>query len=290
MRKCVRFILILLFSFPFHGMFSQDIIYLNNGTKFEATVKEITPSEIKYKNVSNPDGPTYVIAASDVLFVEFKNGTVEVINKNPKPYSPQASTPTAGEEKKVKKPTETDLHYLNKNAIMINGMALANADITLFYERDLLQSHLGITVMGGYNFNRVATWPNLYLHQLNNPKKNYDVGLGINFYPSNRRKAQYFMGILAKYMSYSFDREVITEEEINGFMFQKITTEKAQGYQLAGMFVNGVQYRITPTINYKIFVGIGPFTADDDLKKEMSNNGTVSIPKMYLGLCIGYRF
>lgn len=287
----MRILLTILSVFALSALSAQDIIYLNNGTKFEALVKEISPSELKYKNLSNPDGPTYVITANDVLFVEFKNGTVEVINKNPKPLSPQSVTPSAGEIKKPKTPKETDLYYFNKNALLINGMALTNADITLLYERDLLNSHLGVTVLGGYNFNRVATWPNLYIKQLTNPKKNYDIGLGVNFYPSTKRKVQYFVGILAKYMNYSFDREVMVEEEINGFIFQKVTTEKAQGYQLSGMIVNGFQVRITPSVTYKAFVGIGSFTSDKDLHNELYDKGQSTIyPKMYIGLCIGYRF
>lgn len=268
--------------------YSQDLIYLNSGSKFEALVKEINETSIKYKNVNNPEGPTYVIAKTDVLFVEYKNGNVDVINKNPNPVSPKSNTPSAGENKETKLPKPSDVYYMNKNSLMINGLALTNADITLMYERDLLQNHLGVMVLGSYNFNTRTTWPNLYLMDLANTKKNYDLGLGLNFYPSVRKKSQYFIGVLVKYMNYSFDREVTVQEEIGGFIFEKIVIEKAQGYQLATMIVNGFQVRITPTFTYKAFVGIGPYTGDADLMK--SQLGQSGLPKMYLGLCFGYRF
>lgn len=290
MHSCMRIFLFSIFFLLYSSVFSQDFIYLNNGSKFEANVKELTSTEIKYKNINNPDGPTYVLSKSDVLFVEFKNGTIEVINKNPASVSPKSSTPSAGDSKPVKKSSPIDLYYMNKNSILINGLALTNADITLLYEHDFLNSHLGLTVLGAYNFNKVATWPNNYLQELSNPKKNYDLGLGVNFFPSNRRKSQYFVGLLVKYMNYSFDREVNTEEVINGISYLKIVTEKAQGYQLATMIVNGFQVRITPTVTYKAFIGLGPFNADNDLKKALNKKDGGTLPKAYLGICFGYRF
>ncbi|HRD37815.1 MAG TPA: hypothetical protein PLC65_04220, partial [Bacteroidia bacterium] len=143
-----------------------------------------------------------------------------------------------------------------------------------------------VMVLGSYNFNTRSTILNGYLLDLANTKKNYDIGLGLNFYPSVRKKSQYFVGVLVKYMNYSFDREITVQEEIGGFIFEEI--QKAQGYQLATMIVNGFQVRITPTFTYKAFVGIGPFTGDTDLMKtQLAQTG---LPKMYLGLCFGYRF
>ena len=81
MKKSLLIISTLLLSFI--GLKAQDLIYLNNGTKFQGIVKEISPTELKYKSVNNPDGPSYVIAKNTVLFIEYKNGTVDVINKNP---------------------------------------------------------------------------------------------------------------------------------------------------------------------------------------------------------------
>lgn len=270
---------------------SQDLIYLNNGSKFEAKVKELTPSEIKYKNINNPDGPTYVISKSDVLLIEYKNGNVDVINKNPMSVSPKSLSPATAETKVAKKPSPTDLYYLNKNAIHINALALVNADITLMYERDFANNHLSVLALGGYNFNKVTTWPNLYIKSsLANTKKNYDAGLGLNFFPSTRRKAQYFLGVLVKYMNYSFDREVLVQEVVSGVTYDKLEIQKAEGYQIATMLLNGFQVRLTPAITYKAFIGIGPFSADADLKKELYGNSESTFPKAYLGICIGYRF
>jgi hypothetical protein len=167
----LKYCFILFCFISFLGEFrSQDILYLNNGSKFEAIVKEITPTEVKYKNFNNPDGPTYVITKGDVLLVEYKNGTVEVLNKNPITVAPQKNEPEPQKIEK-KKTSPADLNYVNKNSIMINGIALANADITFLYDRELLNGHLSVTALGGYNFNPKMTWPNLFIQQLTAAKK-----------------------------------------------------------------------------------------------------------------------
>ncbi|MGZ3884681.1 MAG: hypothetical protein ACXVPD_10825, partial [Bacteroidia bacterium] len=247
-----RLFIFIVLCASFSAVFSQDVLYLNNGTKFTGLVKEINITEIKYKNENNPNGPTYVIAKSDVLFIEYKNGTIDVINKNPRSLSPIKEVKEPVAVKKEEPKPATDINYINKNVIMINGIALANADLTLLYDREFANSRLSATALVGYNFNNVVTWPNLFVANLPNAKKNYDIGLGVNYYTSNRRKTQYFVGVLIKYMYFSYDKTVQGPDQIiNGFPFPGAsTTKRASDYQLAPMIVNGFQIRVSPTINY----------------------------------------
>jgi hypothetical protein len=273
---------------------AQDLIYLNNGNKFEAIVTEIHPEEIKYKSVTNPSGPTYVVSRSDVLLIEYKSGEVELINKNPsafpaeKPVTPQ---PTSFK----KKADERELRYLHKSTFMINGLALANADISLLYDYEFANSHLSVTLLGAYNFNRAVTFPNAVIQNyLVGAKKNYDLGLGLNWYPSNKRKTQYFMGVWFKYMSYNYLKEINVIEEINGVVYKRTEFEPRHSYQLATLFVNGFQIRISPFVNYKILVGLGGYNPQPDLRDAIKNKypqyevGTRI--KGYVGMCFGYRF
>ncbi len=277
------------------SLISQDVLYLNNGSKFEAVVKEITPNEVKYKNFNNPDGPTYVITKGDVLLIEYKTGAIDIINKNPQSLSPVKTEPVEI-KKEEKKKDKVDLNYLNKNSLMINGVALANADITFLYDREFAKGHLSVTALGGYNFNKHTEWPNAYIQALKPSKKEYDIGLGVNFYPNVTRKAQYFVGILVKYMSYSYQREVIdsTYNATLGAYFYTSTFKPAQDYQLATMIVNGFQIRISPTIMYKLFVGLGGWSAHGDLRDALNTKNSPYYPstqlKIYLGMCFGYRF
>ena len=58
-------------------LFADDIIVLRNGDIINAIVKEVQKSEIKYKKVSNPDGPLYSIEKSDVLSIKYTNGEID---------------------------------------------------------------------------------------------------------------------------------------------------------------------------------------------------------------------
>ncbi|HUI29965.1 MAG TPA: hypothetical protein VLX91_07090 [Candidatus Acidoferrales bacterium] len=59
---------------------AQDIIVLKSGVEIKSKVIEITPTEIKYKRFDNLDGPTIVIAKTDVTVIKYKNGTKDVIS------------------------------------------------------------------------------------------------------------------------------------------------------------------------------------------------------------------
>ena len=59
--------------------YAQDVITLRSGDEIKAKVTEISSSEIKYKRFDNLDGPTVVVAKSDVFFIKYENGTKEVM-------------------------------------------------------------------------------------------------------------------------------------------------------------------------------------------------------------------
>ena len=278
--------------FLFQTIRAQDIIYLNNGSKFEATVKEISASEIKYKNFTNPDGPTYVITKGDVLFIEYKNGVIDIINTNPLSISP-VKTETVTAKKEVKKASPYELYYLNKNCLYFNGLALVNSDLAFIYEREFAKSRLSVTLLGAYNFNVHSNYTNSYIQALDNSKKNYDIGLGINYFTQTRKKSQYFIGLLFKYMNYQYVREVRTEDAVNGISFTSVRTENVNNYQFASMLVNGVQVRVTPFFTYRLFIGLGFTNKDNDISKAVAEDlyqRPRSFPKAYLGMCVGYRF
>lgn len=286
------------------SLFGQDIIYKTDGTKLNGQVTEITPDEIKYKSAENPTGPTYVIAKENVLLLEYKNGTIEYITKDPKTVIPGKESNEEAETKngsavKPKKP-DNDILFLNKNTLLLNGAALANADITFLYDREFLDGHLSLTALAGYNFNLHATWPNMFIGRLDNAKKLYDFGLGVNLYPITGNRTQYYMGLLVKYMNYTYKREVQVPQVINGNTFYSYEFQDASSYQVSTLFVNGIQVRLTPTFNYKIFLGLGGFNAYGDLYDKLNSNssngngstspGIKTWPKMYIGTCFGYRF
>jgi hypothetical protein len=255
-------------------------------------VKELNVVSIKYKNFANPDGPTYVVNRPDVLLIQYQNGSVEIINNNPASVSPP-NAETLSSKKETAKRGVYDALYQNKNCLYLNGLALTNSDIALIYDGEILKSRLSIVVLGAYNFNIHTNYTNRYIQALNNSKKNFDIGAGVNYYTQTRKKTQYFVGVLFKCMNYDYVRQTPVEESANGITYTIIKQENVNNYQIAGMLVNGLQFRITPYFTYRTFIGLGFTNADGDVSKAVRENPTqkaVSLGKAYLGMCVGYRF
>lgn len=262
---------------------SQDLLYTVTGSKITVKVTEINTTDIKYKDVANLDGPAYVISKQDIVLIQFSNGTVDIINNNPQTYPvPKKEIEYVNTSKKKvldeNKP-KPNLYYMNNNLFSINALALANGDATFIYDREFLNNHLGITVLGGYNFNsRMGGLNAVIADSHERAKKNFDAGLGINFMPRNTKRTQYFMGVLAKYMDFSY-KAVISSSNNN------VQYANAKGSQLAIMFSNGWIYRISPSFNCKFFGSFGFPINSPGVKTDY-----VGMPKVYLGYCFGYRF
>jgi len=72
-----------------------DSIFLLNGNVIDASIVEISSSEIRYRPSNNLDGPIRVMTLSNVHYIRFKNGIAEVINAPPAPIASTAPvTPT----------------------------------------------------------------------------------------------------------------------------------------------------------------------------------------------------
>ena len=61
---------------------AQDFIIKKDGTEIKAKVSEITSLEVKYKRSDNIDGPSYVIAITEISNIKYQNGTTESFAKN----------------------------------------------------------------------------------------------------------------------------------------------------------------------------------------------------------------
>ncbi len=259
---------------------AQDVIYLISGTKISAKIIEIGILEIKYKNFNNLNGPNYILVKNEVVLVNYENGTTEIFNTNPISVAPNIK-PTQQQVSlsSVVKNNEFNVNYINSNLLSINALGLANGDFTLMYDKDICTKKLGLSFLGTYNFSSGLSGFNPGISQsLVNSKKIYEAGFGLNFYPKQTKRIQYFVGILSKYMAFNYQK--IKDSTNNQLIYKKATAN-----QISVMLTNGWIYRITPNFNFKIFMCIGLANTSVALKKEY-----VNLPKMYLGYCFGYRF
>jgi len=91
--------------------YAQDIIVLQNGEEVSTKVLKISTSEIEYKMFNHLDGPTRIVAKTDVFMIIYENGTREVMkstteNKNSEPSATTDTTVIQPKEqlKAIEKP------------------------------------------------------------------------------------------------------------------------------------------------------------------------------------------
>ncbi len=61
---------------------AQDTIYKRSGDCLAANIIEVTPYAVKYKKIENVTGPLYVTDKTDILFIKYKNGSVDTFKLN----------------------------------------------------------------------------------------------------------------------------------------------------------------------------------------------------------------
>lgn len=69
---------------PFGICFSQDVIMKKDGEDIQAKILKVGPDEVEYKKHDNPDGPTYSVLKSDILLIEYENGTKDIFEEQVK--------------------------------------------------------------------------------------------------------------------------------------------------------------------------------------------------------------
>ncbi len=68
------------------AVWAQDIIVTKDAKKIDAKILEVSKSEIKYKEFTYQDGPTFILNTSELVTIIYANGKVELYNQDPMAY------------------------------------------------------------------------------------------------------------------------------------------------------------------------------------------------------------
>lgn len=77
--------------------FAQDIIITRDAKRIESKIQEVSPTEVRYKESDNLDGPVFVLPTRDITAITFQNGSVKVFDN----VTPQRTQNSVTEEKKI---------------------------------------------------------------------------------------------------------------------------------------------------------------------------------------------
>ncbi len=60
--------------------FAQDIIITRDAKRIKSKIQEVSPTEVRYKEWDNLDGPVFVLPTRDITAITFQNGSVKVFD------------------------------------------------------------------------------------------------------------------------------------------------------------------------------------------------------------------
>lgn len=138
---------LILFLFVSYTAFSQDIIVKKDGSIIKSKVIELNSTEIKYKKISNIDGPTYVLEKSEILSINYENGEVETfsVSNSNKNNQVEQQVKVASDNQSLinayNKPIQTTsklkkgIHWCVFQYAFTDNSVLSNEEIEVIYAR-----------------------------------------------------------------------------------------------------------------------------------------------------------
>lgn len=276
MNKFRIFLGIFLFTSVFCR--AQDQLFKKDNTKLMVEVIEIGPDEIRYKNADNPTGPVYVVRKSDVAMILYKNGTHETFN-TPSPPAPRRDDYYTPEEKLyppvVKEPNvykmakEDSLKYFGHDqSFSINFASFMNMEICGIYQKDFFNSHIGVIIPLGFGVGAPSITQQVYFGNTSQyyytgsynryeiKQKLFEVGIGLNYYPSLKYAVNYYVGPAIRYMQYSGEQ---TYSSNNGPWGVPSTylSKKSTLSRYAFTITNGFIFRTRSRLMFNLFGSLG---------------------------------
>lgn len=141
----------------------NDVIVTKDNEKIEAIIQEVSASTIKYKKVSDPDGPVFTINKTEVSSIHYGNGEVEKLDKSTDEYfAPGNDVPPVIS----KQPERT--YYNPANSLSTRDSEQLRSNFKLYAKKANFYRNMGLigistgvllTVVG---IVKISQWNNVY--------------------------------------------------------------------------------------------------------------------------------
>jgi hypothetical protein len=242
------------------GLKAQDYIYKKDNSKIAVKVTEVAPDEIRYKAFENPNGPTYVIAKDKVTLIVFENGQQEIINTG------SASSKTEKENTGNHPGTavrtwgsDSSKYFRYENSVGVNFLNFANNEFGIIYQKEDFRRHFNVVVPFAFGIRLPRLTQSVYFSNSNTMgfflrRKLFELGLGVNYFPSYRSNVNYYVGPMLRYLKYEGVQEYY--RHIAGFpasLIVKNTTLTRYAFSIT----NGIMVRTRSRLSLNLFASIG---------------------------------
>ncbi|TDE08845.1 hypothetical protein [Dyadobacter psychrotolerans] len=71
----------------------NDIIILRDNTKLEVIIQEVQDQSIKYRKITDPEGPVFFVQKSDIVSIHYGNGETKNYEEKPEVYYDEITAP-----------------------------------------------------------------------------------------------------------------------------------------------------------------------------------------------------
>jgi hypothetical protein len=202
---------------------TQDTILLKSGTKIIADVTAISDTEVRYKELSSPDGPEYILSKNSIEKINFSSGDVKVFSLK-----------------------RIDQLY-GQNIISYHIFDVIYQDFTIAYEfiTDGGMTGIRVPLTFGFNTENDREGPFSFRNLVS-------TGMGFNIYLLGQRRASYFMGPELdfglgrrfNYDYYNFEEHFDKTDFIYGRLLinNGISISPVSNFRLSAMLGIGIRY------------------------------------------------
>lgn len=292
---------------------AQDQLFKKDNSKLLIKIVEVNPDEIKYRAFDNQDGPTYSESKANVSMIIYEDGSHETFTDNNTSAASQISPPQAASNVRyndVFSMTESDSlwYYKYSNNISMNFLSFFNNEIALVYQREFFKEHYNIIIPVAFGverpnvthavyFNTSRTiYDNKPLYQLNN--KIFDIGFGINYYPTLTSEFNYYIGPMLRYMQYNGTQNYDYVTNPLSLTYKALSKNSIMVRYAMGI-TNGVVYRMRSRLTASAYATMG-FKKDvisdrEKIKHPVTGEAINPIPRpvsfyFWCGVNVGFNF
>ena len=209
MRKILTTCLCSLFaSFT---LFAQDIIITTDARKIEAKILEVSKTEIKYKEQSNLNGPTFILETKEISSIIYSNGQVKVYNQAPQNEAlPKEDIAATTEETPVS--VASTINESTAQILLLSGQSLT-VQIT-----DLKSNYVAY-ILDGKSYTLPASQISKVTFLQNGQVRDYSASAGVTQTESSSGSRDYS----PKYVSrngntYYYDGRAMNESSYSTFL------------------------------------------------------------------------
>jgi hypothetical protein len=187
---------------------AQDQIYKSDNSKVLVRIIEIGPEEVKYKLFENPNGPVYTESKANIQMIVYENGKHEVISSGAAPVT-SSTVVTKQYVYTQNRMTLQDslIYFKHSENISVNFLYFFNNEIGILYQKEFFKSQFNIMIPLAVGVEVPNVTESVYFSGSNSSfsltRKMFEVGFGINYYPTLRTNSNYFIGPMFRYMQYN---------------------------------------------------------------------------------------